>query len=190
MEGQFIKKSRKIFKETAHTIIFFPIGGKKEVVYSKRDVAKTKPQKKIVKPRREDQAGQSTRWEEMVESSEDETYVVSEETRDDESTPTDTTITDNVETKDGTDNEEESKPDAVETESEEMAIPKEMPVNREEPIPNEEIIRGKGKEKSVKASVTWSPPQRETRRRRPTERYGIDVVMQIEVEEKNKKVKE
>ena len=132
--------------------------GKKEVVLSKRDVAKTtKPQKKSVKPRREDQSGLSTRCEEMEESSEDETYVVSEETRDEESTPTDTTITENVETKDGTDKEEESRPDPAEIESEEMAIPQEMPVNQEEPIPTEKNIPGKGKKKAAKASVTWSP---------------------------------
>ena len=94
-----------------------------------------------------------------------------------------------METKDGTDDEKESRPETAETKSEEMAIPHEMPVNREEPIPTEENSPGKGKKKVVKASVTWSPPQRETRRIRPTERYGIDVDMQIEDEEKNKKVK-
>ena len=77
----------------------------------------------------------------MDESSEDETYVVSEESRDDESTPTDTTITENVETKDGTDDEEESRPETAKTKSEEMAIPHEMPIIREEPIPTEENSR-------------------------------------------------
>ena len=125
LKVQFRKKSGKTFEETAQDITFLSKGGKKEVVYSKRVVAKTKPQKKSVKPRREDQAGPSTRWEEMEESSEDETYIVSEETKDDESTPTDTTITANVEKKDGTDNEEGSRPDAVETESKEKTIPTE-----------------------------------------------------------------
>ena len=138
VEGQFRKRPGKIIKETAHTNTLIPKGGKKEVVYSKRDVARTQPQKKNAKPRGEDQAGLSTRCLETEESSEDETYVESEETTDDESTPTDTTITENVETKDGTDNEEESMAVADEAENEEMAIPQEMTVNREEPIPMEE----------------------------------------------------
>ena len=94
-----------------------------------------------------------------------------------------------METKDGTDSEkEESMRAAVEAENEEMAILQEMPVNRGEPVPTEENNPGKRKDKAMNASVMWNPPQRETRRRRPTERYGIDVVMQIEDEEKNMKM--
>ena len=52
LEGQLRTRPGKVIKETAHAIIFLPKGGKKEVVYSKRDVAKTKPQKKIVTSRR------------------------------------------------------------------------------------------------------------------------------------------
>ena len=61
--------------------------------------------------------------------------------------------------------------------------PQEMPVTCEEPIPTKENNPGKGKKKAVKASVMWSPQQKETRRRRPTERYG----MQIGDQEKNMK---
>ena len=96
LESQFRKRAGEI-KETAHTITFLPKDRKKEIVCSKRDVAKTKPQKKrTISNPREEQAGPSSRWNEMEESSEDETYVVSEETKDEESTPTDTTITENV----------------------------------------------------------------------------------------------
>ena len=40
-----------------------------------------------------------------------------------------------------------------------------------EPTPNK---------KAVKASVVWTRPDRETRRRGPTERYGIVVVMRVD----------
>ena len=40
------------------------------------------------------------------------------------------------------------------------------------------------KKKTIKASVEWTPAtDREPRKRRPTERYGIDVVMQVEENE-------
>ena len=187
LEGQLRTRPGKVIKETAHTIIFLPKGGKKEVVYSKQDVAKTKPQKKIVKPQEEEQTGPSTKCVEMEESSYDETYVVSEESRDGESTPRHHHHRE-LGDKGETDSEkEESTTVAVEAEKEEMATPQEMPVTCEEPIPTKENNPGKGKKKAVKASVMWSPQQKETRRRRPTERYGIDVVMQIEDEERNMK---
>ena len=89
--------------------------------------------------------------------------------------------------------ERESRPETNETDGEEMtipqetAIPQEMPGHQEVVIPAENRVPGKGK-KAVKASVSWAPPQRESRRRRPTERYGIDVVMKID--EENKRAKE
>ena len=92
--------------------------------------------------------------------------------------------------------ERESRPEANETESEEIAIsqetatPQELPTHQETANPAENNIPGKGKKKAVKASVSCPPPQRESRRRRPTERYGIDVVMKIDGEDKNKKAKE
>ena len=74
VESQFKKRAGKIVKETAHTITFLPKDGKKEIVYSKRDVAKTKPQKKRTTSNPKDEhAGPSTRWNETEESSEDET---------------------------------------------------------------------------------------------------------------------
>ena len=99
LESQFRRRAGKIVKETAHIITFLPKDGKKEIVYSKRDVVKTKPQKKRTTANpKDEQIGPSTSWNETEESSEDETYVVSEETMDEESTstPTDTTITKNV----------------------------------------------------------------------------------------------
>ena len=71
-----------------------------------------------------------------------------------------------------------------------MAIPQEMQIHQEMENPAENKVPGKGK-KAVKASVSCpAPPQREGRRRRSTERYGIDVVMKINEEDENKKVKE
>ena len=75
-----------------------------------------------------------------------------------------TTTTENAESKDEPDNEgrteeEEPRPEAVEAEREEMAVPQEMSTNREEAIHLEEIIPGKGKifeMKAVKASVKWT----------------------------------
>ena len=196
LEGQFRKRTGKIVKETAHTITFLPKDGKREIIYSKRDVAKTKPQKKKTPAQsRNEQAGPSTNWSATDESSEDETYVVSEETKDEESnsTPTDTTITENMEDTAESEEERESRPETNETNGEEMtipqetAIPQEMPRHQEVVIPAENKAPGKGK-KAVKASVSWAPPQRESRRRRPTERYGVDVVMKID--EENKRAKE
>ena len=112
LEGQFRKRAGKIVKETAHTITFLPKDGKREIIYSKRDVAKTKPPiKKTPAQSRNEQAGPSTNWSATDESSEDETYVVSEETKDEESnsTPTDTTITENMEDTAESEEERESR---------------------------------------------------------------------------------
>ena len=87
-------------------------------------------------------------------------------------------------------NEREPRPGTTETEGKETAIPQEVPTHQETANPVEDNIPGKGKKKAVKASVVWSPPQRESRRRRPTERYGIDVVMKVDEEDKNKRAKE
>ena len=173
---------------------FLPKDGKKEIVYSKRDVAKAKPQKKRTTSNpKNDQAGPSTRWNEMEESAEDETYVVSEETMDEESTstPTDTTTTENVDDTAESEEERESRPEANETEGGEIAIPQETAIHQEMQIhqetanPVENNIPGKGL-----SDVPPPPPQKQNRRRRPTERYGIDVVMKIDEEDKNKKAKE
>ena len=157
------KKSGKTVKETAHTITFLPKDGKKEIVYSKRDVAKAKPQKKRTTPNlKDEQAGPSTRWNETEESSEDETYVASEETKD-ESTPTDTTITETVEDTAKCEEERESRPEANGTESEEIAIsqetatPQELLTHQETANPAVNNIPGKGKKKAVKASVSCPP---------------------------------
>ena len=143
-----------------------PKNGKKEIVYSKRDVAKAKPQKKRTTPKpKDEQAGPSTRWNETEESLEDETYVASEETKD-ESTPTDTTITETVEDTAESEEERESRPEANETESEEIAVsqetatPQELPTHQETANPAENNISGNGKKKAVKASVLY-PPQKE-----------------------------
>ena len=51
-----------------------------------------------------------------------------------------------------------------------MAIPQEMQSHQEMATPAENKVPGKGK-KAVKASLSCPPPQTESRRRRPTERY-------------------
>ena len=110
-------------------------------MYSKRDVAKTKPQKKRAIPTpREEHFIPSSRWNETEESSEDETYVVSEETKDEESAPTDTTITENVDDTAESENEREPRPEATETKGEETAIPQEMPTHPETANPVEDNI--------------------------------------------------
>ena len=79
LEGKFKKKSGKVIKETTHTITFLPMKRNKETVYSKRDVAKPHSGKKSStgskQKRDEEEAGPSTRWKEMEESSEDDTYI-------------------------------------------------------------------------------------------------------------------
>ena len=75
----------------------------------------------------------------IEDSSEAETYVVSGETGDGKPIPTDTTMTENVESKHESDNEErvqevESRFEAFEAEREEMVNPRELPTNLEEAI--------------------------------------------------------
>ena len=124
LEGQFKEKSGKVIKETAHTITFLPKHSKKEVIYSKRVVAKTKSKRRNVEPRTEEQAAPSKRWEVMEDSSEGEPYVVSAETGDDEATTTDSHHDGERRIKDEEKVEEEkSRPEAVEAEREEMANP-------------------------------------------------------------------
>ena len=165
LESQLRKRAGKIVKETAHTITFLLKDGKKDIVYSKRELVKTKPQKKRTIPNpREEQAGPSSRWNETEESSEDETYVVSEETKDEESTPTDTTITKNVDDTAESENEREPRPGATETEGEETAIPQEMPTHQETANPVEDNNPGKGKREGREGIGGVEPP---TKRKSP-----------------------
>ena len=72
-----------VVKEIAHTINFLPKNSKKEVTYSKRDVAKVgNPKRNEPKQGDMERAGTSRQWE----SRDDETHVASEG---DESTMTD-----------------------------------------------------------------------------------------------------
>ena len=75
MEGKFKKKVGKVAKESPHTITFLPKHAKKEVIFSKRGVAKPNLSKKNPEEKKEEKAGPSTSWEILEESSEDETYV-------------------------------------------------------------------------------------------------------------------
>ena len=90
LEGQYKRKIGKMIRESAHTITFLPKNSKKEVVYAKRDVAKTSENKLP-----EDQkAGSSKTVNETVEldeSSDDATYRPPEDTEDEETVATDNT---------------------------------------------------------------------------------------------------
>ena len=169
-------------------------------MYSKRDVAKPHPGKKSStgskQKRDEEEAGPSTRWGEMEESSEDDTFIPTYA-----STTTETENTENSKSMEqyeegGT---EEVTPEAVETSTKETAVPQEMAVHQEMAAPqevmdNQEDVMpehekaekqatnpGK-KKKAVKASFSWAPPERETCRRRLTEQYGSDVIMGVSAE--------
>ena len=100
---------------------------------------------------------------------------------------------------------EEVTPEAVERSTKETAVPQEMAVRQEMAAPQEVIHNQENampeqekaekqatnpgkKKKAVKASLSWAPPERETRHRRLTERYGIDVIMSVE-DEKNASAK-
>ena len=169
----------------------------KETVDSKRDVAKPHSGRKSStgskQKRDEEEAGPSTRWEEMEESSEDDTYIPTYAST--TTTTTTTTETENTENSKSMEQYEEGgteevTPEAVETSTKETAVPQEMAVrqemtapqevmdNQEDAMPEQEKAEkqptnpGK-KKKAVKASLSWTPPEKETRRRRLTERYGM-----------------
>ena len=156
-------------------------------MYPKRDVAKPQPGKKSStgskQKRDEEEAGPSTRWGEMEESSEDDTYIPTYA-----STTTETENTENSKSMEqyeegGT---EEVTPEAVETSTKKetavpqkmvvrhkMAAPQEVMENQEDAMPEQEKAEkqptnpGK-KKKAVKASLSWALPGRETRSRRLT----------------------
>ena len=193
LEGKFKKKVGKVVKESPHTITFLPKHAKKEVIYSKRGVAKPNLSKENPKEKKEEKAGPSTSWKILEGSSEDETYVPTEE----EETPTSAATSSHTVQSDIA--EEEATEGAV-AEAEETAAIQEKAVNQETPARQEEEDPGtqapkekeettplqspkQCKRKAVKASVEWTPPERKTRRRRPTERYGINVIMQVDGEE-------
>ena len=170
----------------------------KETVDSKRDVAKPHSGKKSStgskQNRDEEEAGPSTRWEEMEESSEDDTYIPTYASTTTTTTTT-TTETENTENSKSMEQYEEGgteevTPEAVETSTKETAVPQEIAVRQEMTAPQEVMDNqedampeqkkaekqatnpGK-KKKAVKASLSWTPPEKETGRRRLTERYGM-----------------
>ena len=76
-----------VVKAIADTINFLPKNSKKEVTYSKRDVAKVgNPKRNEPKQGDMEKTDTSRQWEARDESSEDETHIASEE---DKSTMTD-----------------------------------------------------------------------------------------------------
>ena len=176
LEGQYKRKTGKVIKESAHKITFLPKNSKKEVVYAKRDVAKASETKLA----EEQKAGCSkidNETGELEKSSDDETYRPreQEDTEDEETVATDNTSEEmeTTATMETVENQKEAQPA-------EKANPPEMIKIQEtgsaaEGATNEERSPRK---KVVQASVEWSNVKlREPRKRRPTERYGIDVIM-------------
>ena len=176
LEGQCKRKTGKVIKESAHTITFLPKNSKKEVVYAKRDVAKAS-ETKLAEEQKAGSSKNDNETGELEESSDDKTYRPPEDTEDEETVATDNT------------SEEMETTATTETiENQEEAQPAEM-ANLQELIKMQETgpaAEGTTKEerspkkKAVQASVEWSKVKlREPRKRRPTERYGIDVIMNV-----------
>ena len=180
LEGQYKRKIGKVIKESAHTITFLPKNSKKEVVYAKRDVAKASE----TKPAEEQKAGCSkidNETGELEESSDDETYKPPEDTEDEETVTTDNTSEEmeTTATMETADNQKEAQP-AEKANPPETTKIQEMGSAAEGATKDEKSP----KKKAVQASVEWSNvKRREPRKRRPTERYGIDVIMNVTEEQ-------
>ena len=164
-----------MIKETEHTMTFLPKKGKKEVILSKRDVAKDTAENKKAgtsRPR------ESPEWPTEEETSDDETYIRPESEDDEETTITSNSENVTTEEDSTAKTEEEERPaeknDAEEkkkAEPEKTSNPKKMENPRD---------KTKEKKKALKAIMEWTPANnKEPRKRRPTQRYGIDVVMQV-----------
>ena len=192
LEGQYKRKTGKVIKESAHTITFLPKNSKKEVVYVKRDVAKASETKLA----EEQKAGCSkidnetgnepgtscdNETGELEESSDDETYKPPEDTEDEETVTTDNTSEEmeTTATMETADNQKEAQP-AEKANPPETTKIQEMGSAAEGATKDEKSP----KKKAVQASVEWSNvKRREPRKRRPTERYGIDVIMNVTEEQ-------
>ena len=145
-------------------------------MYAKRDVAKANESKlaeaqKARNPKNEDNVG------ELEESSDNETYMPLEDAEDEETTVTDNTSKEmeTTITMETGENKEEAQPA-------EKANPQEMNEIQElhSAAGGSTGEEGPSTKKAVKASVEWSKAKlREPRKRKPTERYGIDVIMSV-----------
>ena len=157
LEGDFQKKKGRITGETSTTISFPPEGKNKEVKLSKRDVAK--------KP--------SCSWQMEEESEEEHERPMPPEAEQSELNSSVVEIP-------------PPRKEAVETEK---TAPEEM---AKESGSSLEGIKTEMEEASppIKATVQWkkgkSLVKRETRKRRPTIRYGIDLVSRMEQPSTNK----
>ena len=189
LDGQYKRKAGKVIKETEHTITFLPKKSKKEVILSKRDVAKDTAEKEKAGTSRQ---RESPEWPTEEETSDDETYIRPESEDDEETTitsrtsPRRQTNTENVTTeeednttkikeKEETPAEKKDAEEKKKAEPEKTSNPKKMENPRE---------KTEEKKKAIKATMEWTPANnKEPRKRRPTQRYGIDVVMQVEENE-------
>ena len=181
LEGQYKRKAGEVIKETERTITFLPKKSEKEVILSKRYVAKDTAEKEKAGTSRQ---RESPEWPTEEETSDDETYIRPESEDDEETTIT--SNSENVITEEEEDStakiEEEERPaekneaeEKKKTEPEKTSNPKRMENPRE---------KTEEKKKAMKATMEWTPANnKEPRKRRPTQRYGIDVVMQVEENE-------
>ena len=181
LEGQYKRKAGKVIKETEHTITFLPKKSKKEMILSKRDVAKDTAEKEKAGTSR---VRESPEWPTEEETSDDETYIRPESEDDEE-----TTITSNTEnvTTEEEDNaakikeKEETPAEKKEAEEKKKAEPEKTSNPKKVDKPREKTEE---KKKAIKATMEWTPANnKEPRKRRPTQRFGIDVLMQVEENE-------
>ena len=157
LEGQYKRKVGKLLKVTAHNITFLPKNSNKEVVLSKRDVAKDTTERVVTSKQFEIP---QTSTEE--ETSDDETYVMPEYEEDEETTSTSKSASYSRNEEDicrETDDmgekpkEQEASNANKKAVSEKMATPKKMD-NSKEKVDND---RETEKKKAIKASVEWTP---------------------------------
>ena len=175
LEPTFTKKRERILEETDHTISFLPQGKKKATKLAKRDVARANdPPEDEIKRMEPKKTPETSVDEEMS----DEELPFRRSNESSGITPIETNL--------------ESEQDVS---SKEVSIYDEQPCcskTEQKEIENKTSPKAK-KAKVEKPAETPVPREKLNRRRRPTQRYGIDVVMTVEegIEEnpKNNKMK-
>ena len=170
LEPTFTKKRGRILEETDHTISFLPQGKKKATKLAKRDVARANnPPEEGGQMKKIEKLPKPVDFAMDEEMSEDETpFPQSRESS--EITPIET----NLESERETSSEEVNQPD------EEPCCSK--------TVQKKEVAKMSTKVKEAKMekpAETPLPREKANRRRRPTQRYGIDVVMTVEEGDEN-----
>ena len=170
LEPTFTKKRGRILEETDHTISFLPQGKKKATKLAKRDVARANnPPEEGGQMKKIEKSPKPVDFAMDEEMSEDETpFPQSRESSEI------TSIETNLESERETSSEEVNQPD------EEPCCSK--------TVQKKEVAKMSTKVKEAKMekpAETPLPREKANRRRRPTQRYGIDVVMTVEEGEEN-----